>query len=174
MTLPRELKLKQVGGELALTNFPVAEVGNIVGSGRSFQPENGQAIELTDALVAIDMELDGTSFGGLSISLGNGTDEVVLIDFSDSVVSIDRAKSGLVGFEKGFAATHDGKLLSDTRPASIRIFVDTSSIEVFVNEGELVMTEVVFPTQPYDKLVVNWQGGAVVKNVTLSKVEAIR
>ena len=98
----------------------------------------------------------------------------MLIDFSDSVVSIDRAKSGLVGFEKGFAATHDGKLLSDTRPASIRIFVDTSSIEVFVNEGELVMTEVVFPTQPYDKLVVNWQGGAVVKNVTLSKVEAIR
>jgi fructan beta-fructosidase len=117
--------------------------------------------------------LDGNSFDGLSISLGNGTDEVVLIDFSGSVVSIDRSKSGLVGFEKGFAASHSGKLPNGTRPASLRIFVDTSSIEVFVNEGELVMTEVVFPTQPYDKLVVNWQGGAVVKNVAVSQVEAI-
>tara|TARA_R110002012_G_scaffold68422_1_gene177789 strand:+ start:49110 stop:50642 length:1533 start_codon:yes stop_codon:yes gene_type:complete len=173
MTLPRELKLKQVGSEVVLINFPAKEVGNIVGSGRSFQPENGQIIELTDALVAIDLALDGTSFDGLSISLGNDAGEVVLIDFSDSVVSIDRSKSGLVGFEKGFAATHVGKLLSGTRPASIRIFVDTASLEIFINEGELVLTELVFPTQPYDKLTVGWQGGAVVKNVTLNKVEAI-
>jgi sucrose-6-phosphate hydrolase SacC (GH32 family) len=31
-------------------------------------------------------------------------------------------------------------------PVALRIFVDTSSVEVFVNDGEQVVTSFVFPT----------------------------
>ena len=36
----------------------------------------------------------------------------------------------------------------------IRIFLDSSSIEVFVNEGELVMTSLLFPNSPWKKVRV--------------------
>jgi fructan beta-fructosidase len=36
----------------------------------------------------------------------------------------------------------------------IRIFLDASSIELFVNDGELVMTSLLFPTSPWTKIKV--------------------
>jgi fructan beta-fructosidase len=35
---------------------------------------------------------------------------------------------------------------------SVRIFLDASSIEVFVNDGELVLTSLLFPTSPWKKI----------------------
>jgi fructan beta-fructosidase len=41
------------------------------------------------------------------------------------------------------------------KAASLRIFLDASSIEVFVNEGELVLTSILFPTSPWTKVTLN-------------------
>lgn len=34
----------------------------------------------------------------------------------------------------------------------VRVFMDWSSIEVFVNDGALAMTSLVFPNEPFDRL----------------------
>jgi fructan beta-fructosidase len=57
----------------------------------------------------------------------------------------------LVDFEARFAKIHTAPL-NGLEVKSLRIFIDRSSIEVFVNDGEMVMTELVFPTEPYTKL----------------------
>ena len=44
----------------------------------------------------------------------------------------------------------------------MRIFVDRCSIEAFDAEGKMVMTNLVFPTQPYDKLTLKGKGKATV------------
>ena len=42
---------------------------------------------------------------------------------------------------------------------SLRVFVDTSSIEVFGNGGRFAITNLVFPKSPYTTLTVSSEGG---------------
>jgi len=34
----------------------------------------------------------------------------------------------------------------------VEVFVDVSSVEVFINDGELVLTELVFPSKPFTQV----------------------
>lgn len=173
MTLPRELKLKSTGDGYMLTSTPAAEVNSIIEPGQTTRPENGKPINLPGDLVAIELDLTGESFEGLSFSLKNVKGEEVLVSFADSLVQFDRTRSGLVDFEKGFAAVHSGTLPPGTTPRSVSIFVDAASIEMFVNGGELVMTELVFPSEPYSTFAVSWGDAVAVGEVTVSKVKPV-
>ena len=48
----------------------------------------------------------------------------------------------------------------------LRIFVDRSSIEAFDSEGKMVMTNLVFPTEPYDKIIVKGKAKAKIYKIT--------
>ena len=45
---------------------------------------------------------------------------------------------------------------------TLRFFVDRSSIEIFDAEGKMAMTNLVFPSDPYNKLVVKGKAKATV------------
>lgn len=50
-------------------------------------------------------------------------------------------------------------------------FVDKSSIEIFVDGGRIDMTNLVFPTEPYNNLrFVSAGGKSVVKNAKIYKL----
>ncbi|WGK66261.1 glycoside hydrolase family 32 protein [Croceiramulus getboli] len=68
---------------------------------------------------------------------------------------LDRTHSGLTDFEPRFAdQVHEGPFIAATdQPTTLTLYLDRSSLELFVNEGELVMTEQLFPTQPYTELL---------------------
>ena len=51
------------------------------------------------------------------------------------------------------------------------VFVDKCSVEIFVNGGRIAMTNLVFPTQPYNNLKVYAEGGtATLKNFNIHKI----
>ncbi len=51
------------------------------------------------------------------------------------------------------------------------VFVDKCSVEIFVNGGRIAMTNLVFPTQPYNNVKVYAEGGtAQLKNVNFYKL----
>ena len=53
----------------------------------------------------------------------------------------------------------------------LNIFVDRSSVEIFVDGGRIAMTNLVFPTTPYDKMHFYTEGGdAKVENMQVSKL----
>ena len=53
----------------------------------------------------------------------------------------------------------------------VDIFVDKSSIELFVNEGRIAMTNLVFPVAPYENVKLYSKGGkAEFKNVKVHKL----
>jgi fructan beta-fructosidase len=54
----------------------------------------------------------------------------------------------------------------------IDVYVDLSSIEVFVNDGELVFTELVFPSEPY-RFFEFTQGKEQVTKATVQKINSI-
>lgn len=51
------------------------------------------------------------------------------------------------------------------------VFVDKCSIEIFVDGGRIAMTNLVFPTQPYDKLKFSVPANATVKNMKTYKIK---
>ena len=70
-------------------------------------------------------------------------------------LSIDRRRSRLGPTPAGYAERHAGPLRAATQ-VPVRVIFDRSVIEVFALDGETVMTERVWPTQPLTH--VEWIG----------------
>jgi beta-fructofuranosidase len=148
MTIPRELVLDD---DRIVKQKPVTEIETLRTREKrydSFTVENLIIInEITDesAEVIIDFELRSATASEFGIQLRCSEDAnestVITINTANMEVSMDRENSG-VG-EKGvskapFRMKEDGTV-------QLRIFMDTSSVEVFINDGEQVITNRIFP-----------------------------
>ena len=89
-------------------------------------------------------------FSLLNNSRNEKGEKVIFKKSGDSLV-FDRTASGLVDFEARFGKVHSAPL-NGLEVKSLQIYLDLSSVEIFVNDGEMVMTELVFPTEPYSRL----------------------
>lgn len=86
--------------------------------------------------------------GSRTIILTNTEGEEVTIAYDQKAMTLtmDRSRSGLTDFSGDFAVRTVAPV--HRRLTSLRIFVDKSSVEVFGNNGEVVLTNLVFPTSP--------------------------
>ena len=96
--------------------------------------------------------------GNATITLSNDKGEKVVMNYDAKAetFSMDRTKSGKVDFSKDFAAVTKaptyGKIIQ------LRIFIDKSSIEALDADGKMSMTNLVFPSKPYNKVTVKGKG----------------
>ena len=134
---------------------------------------------------------------GVELSNAEGEKTVIYFDAENGRVVMDRAESGIVDFGKDIEphqletsssrrACVDGLLhfvndfahatwapVSDIAAAhEVRIFADRSSIEIFVDGGRVAMTNLVFPTKPYDRLRFFSDETAQVKQAVLYPMNA--
>ena len=66
---------------------------------------------------------------------------------------MNRQKSGKVDFSDKFAnIISEAKKISPSNTLRVRALIDKTSIEVFYNEGETIMTEIFFPNEPFETL----------------------
>lgn len=148
LTITRELSLFEVDGTFLLKSAPVAELKSLRGDeisvkkGTSNLPS--QALEIT-----ADLE-DSESF---SILLTNELGEKLGIFKDQGLISIDRSLAGKQDFHPDFAAVHSAPMSWEAK--NIRLFLDAHSVELFVNDGEMVMTSIVFPNRPWKKIEVS-------------------
>ena len=77
----------------------------------------------------------------------------------DGKFSFDRTQSGITEFSKDFPAVVWAPTLRQSKEQKLRIFIDTSSIEVFDGEGNFVLTNLVFPNEPYSQISFSAKGG---------------
>ena len=110
-------------------------------------------------------EIVVTLRGDAKITLSNSKGERVVMtyDESDETFDMDRRRSGDVSFSDAFpyvtsAPTH-GKL------RQIRIFVDRCSVEAFDSEGHMAMTNLVFPSKPYDRIQIKGKAKAKIYTI---------
>lgn len=72
---------------------------------------------------------------------------------TDSTLFIDRSRSGIVDFSNHFAdKVSKAPRTSDDDLLEVEILLDKTSIELFYDEGETVMTEIFFPNSPMTQL----------------------
>ncbi|MDO6437661.1 glycoside hydrolase family 32 protein [Cyclobacterium sp. 1_MG-2023] len=145
MTVPRTLSLYENKNELWIASKPVEELEQLRGQSASLEGEN---IALEHELLEIALKPKESDF---SATFKNGSGEMLVIGKKEGKLFIDRTKSGLTDFNEEFASIIEAPL-KDLEVNDIDIYLDRASIEVFVNDGALVMTALVFPTAAYTDL----------------------
>ena len=95
--------------------------------------------------------------------LSNNQGDKVILQYNPQshTLSFDRTESGIVDFSENFPAITIAPTHEDNGKISLRLFIDRSSIEVFGNDGQFVMTNLVFPTAPYTAFSISAQKGSV-------------
>src|SRR5262249_35209941 len=90
-----------------------------------------------------------------------GHDQCTVIgyDSRSNEIYVDRAGSGNTAFHPEFAGMHRTALLPVNGRIKLRILVDWSSVEIFANDGEVAITEQVFPDELSDQLQLFVAGG---------------
>ena len=104
--------------------------------------EIANGVAVADSLFALELEAENLE--GLQLVISNDAGEEVRIRVEADQLVFDRTRSGMVDFSEVFPATHKAPLEGLT-VSHMRVFVDLSSVEVFLNDGHVVMTELVFP-----------------------------
>jgi fructan beta-fructosidase len=101
----------------------------------------------------IEMNLSPKAASSFGFALKNSKEETLKFNFDlkNKQLSIDRTKSGQVDFNKAFAGGMTAPIIKKGN-YKVRILVDKASVELFVNDGETVMTTTVFPSEPYSKM----------------------
>ena len=140
-SIPRDLDIFSDGGEDYVSVKPSPEV---------LSAFRRKAAGLDDACLIEVSRLRPNA----TIELSNGKGERVVMRYNaqEQSFSFDRMKAGESDFSDVFpcvtmAPTHG-------RVNKVLIFVDKSSIEVFDAEGKFALTNIVFPTTPYNHLSV--------------------
>ena len=96
--------------------------------------------------------------GNATITLSNDKGEKIVMNYDAKAetFSMDRTKSGKMDFSKDFAAVT--KAPTYGKISQLRIFIDKSSIEALDADGKMSMTNLVFPSKPYNKVTVKGKG----------------
>jgi fructan beta-fructosidase len=142
MTIPRVLTLKQTNGDYTLMSKPIQELNNLrINSKRV--PSN--RIALLSDNVEIEMEMEETDF---QLTFSNNNNEKVILKKENNQITFDRSQSGITDFNADFIKVHKAPL-QNILLKNVKIYIDRSSMEFIFNDGELNITELVFPQSPY-------------------------
>lgn len=153
MTIPRELTLyKNEKGEYRLRSFPVKEVNTyrrqLLSTQSSVTVTGSKALNtIKGDMLDIEFVIKRSSADQSGIKLlKNGENETaVYYNKLDNSIKIDRTKSGNIGFSEKFPSIESVPLPEGNDDIPVRILVDVNSVEVFVNGGKQVLTDLVFP-----------------------------
>ncbi len=181
MTLPRKLNLQRdTKGHYLLYSYPVKSFSTYVENKEELSLEvapNGREIIKNKNLGQSEISFIATS-KDFQLELGNDKGEVVEFGFdAEGNFMIDRSKSGKVDFQEGFGTIIQKMPVVDLPkgPFEVKIVVDWSSAEVFLNKGQYVMTAQVFPNDLYNQLVIKNESNVVleINNLEISAVERV-
>ena len=140
--LPRDLGLYSYNGEDYVSVKPSPEVFAAFEKKPSGRLQPAAYIEVTNI----------KSNASIVLSNDKGERVTMVYDGKNATFSMDRTESGVTDFHSDFKA----KTVAPTNGIikSMQIFIDRCSIEAFDTEGKVAMTNLVFPSKPYDKIIV--------------------
>ena len=178
-TIARDLTLYRQDGELLLRCTPSPEIEKArmqKVSVPSFKVSDSydlaSLLEGNDGAYEIDMTIKNSGASKIMFTLSNDKGEKVNMyyDIMRKQFVMDRSESGKVDFSVDFPAVTVAPVY-DTDNIRLRLFVDRTSIEAFGEGGKFVMTNQVFPTEPYNRMsFVSVRGNFTVKSMDVYKL----
>ena len=167
LSFPRTLELKEVDGSLRFLQQPVKELD---AAGTVLTQITNQTITPGQTLLsdihgrALDIRMSVVLGEGSTISLAvrKGTSEQTVIRYaqSNSTLSVDRNASGNISYDPAAGGVHTATFSADSDGAvHLRVLVDECSVEVYGGEGQVVISNLIFPNTASDGLSLTTTGG---------------
>ena len=181
MTISRELKLKKIENNYLLVSNPVSELSKYVSK---TVHKNTLAVKKQETIIS-KKEIDLSRLS-MELEINNLTDNTYTFVLHNKIGDslsfgldnikkhyfVNRQKSGKVDFSDKFANTiSKAKKMNSSNSLKIKVLIDKTSLEVFYNYGETVMTEIFFPNQPYEKLsVITSDENTILENIKIEEL----
>jgi len=171
-SLIRELSLIRTERGIRLIHKPIPEMQNLRSGHGHWQNEiikpntnlladiRGESLEL---IAEFQITNDVDCFG-LRVRVGRGEQTTISYKVENKKLLVDRTLSGQIDFKEGFAKIHSADLSTINNTISLHVFVDASSVEVFANDGLVVFSECIFPSEQSQGLELLAEGGEVLLN----------
>ena len=179
-TIARDLKLFRLNDGLFLKSEPCAEMKEARKESRNIKSVNvnkNESVSLAplsdNGAYEIEFSINPERAKEVTFSLSNGNGDKVLMiyDVVNKTFAMDRTKSGEVSFSNDFPAVTQMPV-GKSKVLKLRLFIDKSSIEAFVDNGKFVMTNCVFPSNPYDTITFECDGNRYkVNNINVYKIK---
>ena len=150
-SIVRDLGLFEYKGETYCSVLPAKEMTAARGA------KVGAPTEACEIVVDIK--------GDAQITLRNAKGERVVMTYDDEeeTFDMDRRRSGNISFSDAFPVATSSPTYGKVR--QLRIFVDRCSVEAFDGDGKMCMTNLVFPSTPYDKIIVKGKAKAAIYKI---------
>ena len=162
------MSLFTIDGETYLQSAPSPELLALrdASKKRSFKVNGTRTIKEmipgNDGAYEIELTIENQRADVIGFRLYNDKGEEVDMqyDMKEKKFSMDRRKSGEVSFNENFPMLTWTAIESGKDALKLRLFVDKSSVEAFGDGGRFVMTNQVFPSEPYNHIDFYSKGGA--------------
>lgn len=166
-TFPREVALRTIDGKVQLVQQPVPELQELR-SGWPFYARHVAINNTTDTLgiqgdeleIKADLNAGNASRFGLNVRVGPGQYTQIGYDTTTDQLYIDRSNSGDVSFDPTFAGLQTAPLALKHGTLRLQLLVDASSVEVFADQGQVVLTDQIFPDAGSTGVSAFAQGGS--------------
>lgn len=121
-------------------------------------PQPTALIEKTNNCYEIILELPAESQGKLHLFADRKMNHSLVIDFDtkNGMIKVDRTNAGSP-FAQEYGTTRSVSI-EKNQPLTLQLFVDQSVCEIFINEGQQVVTARVFPGEGEDGLLIEGTG----------------
>ncbi|MEX0859090.1 MAG: glycoside hydrolase family 32 protein [Balneolaceae bacterium] len=181
MTFPREVTLQKSSNRYFLAFNPVRELEDQLGSQETYN-EVQASIQLKDNAIIktgsyrVKTELNLSQVSNMSLTLGSMSERLTLYyDKNNEKFILRRSASGVTDFNELFRQDIEAGFSVTGETLPLEILVDQTSIEVFINNGEKVMTATFFPRYKYSNLEIKSSGGSensgLVQSVQLDEIK---
>jgi len=173
MTLPRSLRLERSPAGYRVYSEPVAELQRLVSGAVSIDPVRvAGTLELSARVdfpistseLILAFRLDEATADDFGVELANARGETYRVGYlrADHEFYSDRRHAGDGSFAANFASrVHRAPRIADTDIVKMHLVFDVASVELFADGGAVAVTDIFFPTVPFDRLSVYAGGGGV-------------
>lgn len=163
-TIAREVILSKNNEEYILKTIPVNQLSKYLNKKikRRVIVEKSNILlkkeEIDLDKTILELQLKNLKKGTYTFVLSNELGEQLSfgINNTNHYLFIDRQSSGITNFGNNFAnKISKVPLFQNYKEASFKVLLDKTSMEIFFNNGEKVMTEMFFPREKYSELSIS-------------------
>lgn len=178
MTLPRKLTLDKDESRYFLKNYPIASFNKLKKLEKQFQsisldvPFEWEAENLNHTEISFTMNLKDE----MKVSLSNRVAEKVSLMFNpaEKKILFDRTQSGIVDFEDSFGKEIQSQpYMPSEKEVEVKMIIDQSSVEVFIDKGKYVFSNQIFPKQVYTNLTISGSENGILSNLIIQTIKSI-
>ncbi|MBM7440485.1 glycoside hydrolase family 32 protein [Streptomyces sp. HB132] len=180
LSIPRELTLTDTTDGVRLVQRPAPELTALRGSTttrRNLSVGPGSANPLagvTGIAYEIEAEITLGTATEIGFRLRADDDQHTTVGYEAEAqqLFVDRSASGLSDFTQYFAGRTTASMKATNGRVTLRVYVDSSSVEAFGADGQAAVTSLIFPTPDADAMAFYAKGGtAHIESLKVHKLD---